>query len=137
MLIRVSVSMALPAGPGFPSTLFGTVFANIENSNPFNRIRKPHHFRLRERAPGVVVATLPVLIHHSSGKEEVLGDALVASGTIDEVDDVANLLVRFPLQSFGILTLPKFIGKLLQKIGDGDTKLLRLLILMGCFPGSA
>src|SRR5262245_62962932 len=119
----------------YPSTLF--VLANIENSNPLDRIRKPHHFRICERAAGIVIAALPVLCHHSSGKEEVLGDALVTSGAINEVDDVANLLVRFLLQSFGILTIPKSIGKVLQKIGDGDTKLLRLLVLMGCLPGSA
>src|SRR5262245_4256057 len=119
----------------YPSTLF--VLANIENSNPFDRIRKPHHFRIRERAAGIVIAALPVLCHHSSGKEEVLGDALVASGAINEVDDVANLLVRFLLQSLGILTLPKFIGKLLHEVGDCDTKLLCFLVLMSCCPGSA
>src|SRR5262245_745243 len=119
----------------YPSILF--VFANIENSNPFDRIRKQHHFRIRERAAGIVIAALPVLCHHSSGKEEVLGDALVASGAINQVDDVANLLVRLLLQSLGILTLPKFIGKLLHKVGDCDTKLLCLLVLMSRCPSSA
>src|SRR5262245_5813878 len=121
----------------FPSTLFGIVFANIENSNPFDRIRKPHHFRFRERAASAVMAALPVLFHHSSGKEEVFGDSLVASGTISEVDDVANFLVRFLPQFSCILTLLKFIGKLLHEIGDSDTKLLCLLVLIGCCPGSA
>src|SRR5262245_52984440 len=119
------------------SLLSSLTFANFENSDPFDRIWTPHHLRFRERAAGIVVAALPVLFHHSSGKEEVLGDALVASGTIDEVDNITDLLVRFLLQHCCVLTFAKFIGNLLQEIGERDTKLLCLLVVIRCCAGSA
>ena len=64
-----------------------------------------------------------MFFHRSPRKFEILGDTFIASGTINEVDDVANFLVRLLLQYLCILTVLKFIGKLLHEIGEGDTKL--------------
>jgi len=100
------------------------VLADVERAHALDSIRKQHHFGLRERAQRVVVAAVPVLFHRPPGKFEVLGNAFVAPGAIDQVDDVADFLVRFPFQQLCILAAPQLLRNPLQEIGHRDTKLL-------------
>src|SRR6516162_3410490 len=122
--LRLGAVDAAPMTSGLFLDLIGIVLANIENPNPLDRIRTAHHFRFGERTAGIVVTALPVLFHRSPGEFEILGDTFVASGAVDEVDDVANFLVCLPLQYFCMLTVPKLIRKLLHEFGECDTKLL-------------
>src|SRR5271165_7424531 len=122
---------------GLLSALLGIVLAKIESAHAFNPIRKLHHFGVRERAQGVVVAALPVLFHRSAGKFEVLGNALVASGAIDQVDDIADFIVYFPFENSCILTVAKLLRNPLQEVRHCVTKLLGLLVVIGCGAGPA
>src|SRR5262249_15297221 len=96
--------------------LFGIVPANVEGAHALAPVRKLHHLGLRERAHRVVVAALPMLFHGSPREFEVLVNAFVAPGAIDQVDDVAHFLVGFPFQELCILAVAELLRNPFQHI---------------------
>jgi hypothetical protein len=72
-----------------------------------------------------------MLAHRSPGKFEVLGDAFVAPGAIDRMNDVANLVISLLCQDFHVFAVPQPVRKLLDEVGKGDAQPLGLLVLIG------
>src|SRR5207248_3467937 len=67
--------------------------SKVERAHAFEPVRKLEHLGIAKRAHGVVIAALPVLLHGAAGEFEILGDAFVLLGAIDQLHDVADLVV--------------------------------------------
>jgi hypothetical protein len=85
--LQVDVLKIRIAGRG----LLARVFGNVENKDALRRTWTLQHFRMRKRLYRVVVTRAP-MVHHAQARELiVLRIAFVASGVIDEVDEVPDL----------------------------------------------
>ena len=79
------------------------VLAVIERTHAFQPIRKPKHFGIGLGLLCIVVTGLPMLLHRAPGEFKILGDAFVGPRSIDQMDDIADLVVSFTQQQLGII----------------------------------
>jgi len=87
----------------------GPRFADIERAYPFEAIRKLKHFGVGQGLARIAVAGPPVFLHGAPGELEILGDAFIRPGAINQMHDVADLVVGFAEQEFGIIPVPQFL----------------------------
>src|SRR5215471_15814849 len=69
--------------------------APIERAHALQPVRRFEYFSMAQTFDGVAVSGEPVLFHRPPGELVVLGGALVFLGAIDQVNDVADLVIRF------------------------------------------
>ena len=72
--------------------------AAIERAHPFQPIGKLKHFGIGQCFASIAVTGLPVLFHAAPGELEILGDAFIGLGAINQMHDVADLIVSFTQQ---------------------------------------
>src|SRR6516164_7044997 len=73
-----------------------------------------------------------MFLHRAPREFEVLGNPFVASRAVDQMSDIANLVIGFSSQYFHILIVMKLVWKPLYEVGHRDAQLLGFLILIGC-----
>jgi hypothetical protein len=109
----------------------------IERANAYQLAGALQNLGVAEAANRIGIAALPVLHHGTARKLEILGDALGVVRVIDEVHDIADLVVSLLLQHFHVFLLAQLGRKLLDEIGDRKPELLCLFVLIGRGPGAA
>jgi hypothetical protein len=82
---------------------------------------------MAQGAGGIVVTGLPVVFHGSARELEVLRNAFIIPCLVDQLNDIADLVVRLRRQHLHIVMCAQIIRKPLDKIGDGNAELLRFL----------
>src|SRR5215469_188861 len=97
---RTSLSfMTIPLAnnvAGFADTsMSALLLAAIERAHPLDPIRKLKHFGIGQCPARVPVTGLPVLLHGAPGELKILGDAFIGPGAINQMHDVADLVVGF------------------------------------------
>src|SRR5262245_21479897 len=81
--------------PGLRSpSSWTTVVAKIKGANAFQSIGALQHLRLTEASNSIAVPGQPVLLHCPAGELEVLCNTFVFLTVIDQVNDIADLLIR-------------------------------------------
>src|SRR5690242_5890776 len=89
---------ALHALSCFSSSLSAPIseflLAEIERANALQPVRRLEDFAMIETVDGVAISGEPVLFHRAPGELVVLGAALVFLCAIDQVNDVAHLVIR-------------------------------------------
>src|SRR5262249_57924091 len=89
--------------------------AEIERANALQAVRRHEDFRMTETVDGVAVSGQPVLFHSPPGELVVLGAALVFLRAIDQVNNVADLVVRRGGQHGHLGNAAQLIGKPLEQ----------------------
>src|ERR1700730_14832034 len=92
-LRRVS-SVKSPQWQCYCENLFAAVACEIEGEHTINYLRVFPYFRVAQGANGIAVAALPVLFHRSARELVILGCPLVILGTVDQLDQIIDFLVR-------------------------------------------
>ena len=93
------------------TALLGRILANVERADPFPTIGKLQYFGIRKRMPGILVAGHPMILHRAPREFKILGNPFVLLGAIDQVHDIANLVVRDLFEKFYVFAVAKFRGK--------------------------
>src|SRR5690349_3185369 len=96
--------------------------AQIESADPNQPIRQFEYLWISQRLPRIVVPGLPMLLHGASREFEILGDAFIGAGAIDQMRDVTDLVVGFAEQKLGLLAIAQLVGHLLDEIGERDAQ---------------
>jgi hypothetical protein len=87
-------------------------------------------------ANDVVITSGPVLLHGPAREFEILGDAFVVFGVVDQMHDIADLLVSFRRKHFHIRTVQQLRGSSLfalhvvDAVGLVHAMLLRIQALL-------
>src|SRR5262249_31518374 len=111
--------------------------AEIERANALQAVRRHEDFRMTETVDGVAVSGQPVLFHRPPGELVVLGAALVFLRAIDQVNNVADLVVRRGGQHGHLGKAAQLIGKPLEQRREGDAQLLCGLVQVRSRPCAA
>src|SRR5262249_47584173 len=90
------------------------LLAAIERAPPLEPIRKLKHLGIGQAPPCIVVTSLPMLLHGAPRELKILGNALVGPGAINQMHDVADLIVGFGKQELGVGALAQFLGHLFE-----------------------
>src|ERR1700750_2542071 len=117
--------------------LFLPVVSPIEGANAFHLVGTLHDLRVGNGANDIVVPGGPVLLHGPAGELVVLGDAFVVLGIINQLHDIADLLVSLRREHFYLRTVQQLGGKALHEAGEGYAELLGPLVLIGRRPRAA
>ena len=92
---------------------------------------------MTQRANSIVVTSFPVFFHGPAREFEILGDALIIFRLVNQLDNIADLVVSLRRQHFHVVMSTGFGRKLLDEIGDREPELLCLLVLIGRCAGTA
>src|SRR3984885_5952560 len=84
------------------------VSADVERAYTFAPVGQLQDFRVGQGFARVAIAGAPVFLHGAPGKFIVLGDAFIFLRPIDQMNDVANLVVGNLLQQFGVFAVAQF-----------------------------
>src|SRR6516165_8134567 len=91
------------------NSMSGPLFADIKRAHPFEPIRKLKHLGIGQRLPCIVVAGLPVLLHGAPRELKILSDAFIRPGAINQMHDVADLVVGFGERDLGVGARAQFL----------------------------
>src|SRR6516164_11427076 len=105
--------------------------AAIERAHPFEPIRKLKHFGIGQGLACIAVTGLPVLLHGAPRELKILGDTFIGPGAINQMHDVADLVIGFGEQTLGIGALAQLLGHLFEQISECNPQLLKVLISSG------
>ncbi len=89
--------------------------AGIECAYAFEPVRQLQYLWIRQRLASIAVPGLPMLDHCAPGKLEILGNAFVAFGAIDQVNDVTHLVVGLLLQDLYVFTVLSSAGSFFKR----------------------
>jgi hypothetical protein len=93
-------------------SISASLLAAIERAHPVQPIRKLKHLGIGQGLPCIAVAGLPVLLRGAPGELKILGDAFIGPSAINQMHDIADLIIGFGEQGLGI-------GALMQLRGNG------------------
>src|SRR5262249_49463755 len=116
---------------------FALCCCKIECANALQPVRRLEYFLMTQSVDRIAVAGEPVLFHRLPGELVVLGATLVLLCAINQVDDVADLLIRLGGQQGHLGKIAQLIGKPLKQGGDGDASLLCVPVQVYSRPGAA
>ena len=72
--------------------------SEIKGTHAFEPVWQLQDFRMRKRSDRILVAIAPVLFHGTPGELEILCDAFVTLAVVDQLNDVADFVIRFLLK---------------------------------------
>src|SRR5262249_41592004 len=111
--------------------------AEIEGTNALQPIRRLEYFSMTQTVDGVAVSGQPVLFHRSPRELVVLGAALIFLRAVDQVNDIADLVVRLGGQHGHLGKAAQLIGKPLEQRREGDAQLLCVFVEVRSRPRAA
>src|ERR1700746_1422931 len=88
--------------------------APVERANALQPVRRLEYFSMTQSVDGVAGSGEPVLFHRPPGELVVLGTALICLCAIDQLNDVAHLLIRLGGQQGHLGKPAQLIGKPLE-----------------------
>src|SRR5262245_6006686 len=89
--------------------------AVIERANALQFVRRFEYFSMAQTVDAVAVSGEPVLFHRPPGELVIHGAALIFLCAIDQLNDVADLLIRLGSEQRHLRKAAQLLGKPLEQ----------------------
>ena len=111
--------------------------AEVEYANALRVVWTLQNLGVSKGGDGIVISSFPMLIHRPPREFVVLGNPFIAFASIDQMNKVANFVIRLLLEQLDVRIVFHFRGESFQQIGRRSTKLLLIFISIGALPRAA
>src|SRR5215813_9881578 len=102
--------------------------AVIERANALQPVRWLEYFSMAQSLNGIAISGEPVFFHRPPGELVIHGAALIFLCAIDQLNDVADFLIRLGSQQRHLRKTAQLIRKPLKQGREGDAQLLCVLV---------